>query len=85
MAQMLFLTIHRGVWVGWLFYMLRVGIGQAGQKWKAIKANKSGKHSNLSSEKMKKQAVVSAAYSHQKNEACRKELKRLVSSGLMRT
>jgi hypothetical protein len=46
-----------------------LGIGQDEQNWKAIKANKFEKQPNLSSEKIKKQAIISAAYSHQKNEA----------------
>jgi hypothetical protein len=48
------------------------GIGQAEQNWKAIKANKFWKRSNLSSMKIKKQAIISAAYSRQKVEACHK-------------
>ncbi len=41
-----------------------------------MKANKSRKQSNPSSEKTKKQAIISAVYSHQKNEAhCKKAQK----------
>jgi hypothetical protein len=48
-----------------------LGIGQAEWNWKAVKANKSGKRSNLSPTKSKKQAVISASYSHKKSEARR--------------
>ena len=50
---------------------LPLGIGQAERSWKAIKRNKSGKRSRLSSDKTKKQSVVCAAYSHEKSEARR--------------
>lgn len=39
----------------------------------AIKAIRSGKHSNLNSEKTKKQEAISSAYSHEKNELCCKQ------------
>ena len=48
-----------------------LGMGQAEQNWKAVKANKSGKHSNLSPAKSKKQAVISTSYSHKKSKAQR--------------
>ena len=46
-----------------------LGISQAERSWKAMKRNKSGKSSRLSSDKTKKQPVVCAAYSHEKSEA----------------
>ncbi len=54
--------------------MLReLGIGQAEQNWKSIKANKVGNWSDLSPKKTKKQAIISAGYSHQKNGAHHKK------------
>ena len=47
------------------------GCGQAERNWKAMKAQKTGKRSNLSSDKMMKQAVISAAYARHKNDTKR--------------
>ena len=44
-----------------------MGCGQAECIWKAMKAQKTGKQSNLGLEKTKKQAVISAAFARQKN------------------
>jgi hypothetical protein len=44
-----------------------VGCGQAECNWKAMKAQKTGKQSNLGLEKTKKQAVISAAFARQKH------------------
>lgn len=49
------------------------GPGKSEWNWKAVKANKTGKHSHLSSEKAKKQAVISVLYAPDKNaEKCMK-------------
>jgi hypothetical protein len=42
--------------------------GQAKQQWNGIKAQKTGKHTNLGSDKTKKQSIICAAFVRQKNE-----------------
>ena len=42
--------------------------GQAEQQWKVMKAQKTGKHTNLGSEKTKKQSVICLVFARQKNE-----------------
>jgi len=41
-----------------------------------MKAQKTGKHTNLGSEKTKKQSVICAAFARQKNETQRKQAQR---------
>ena len=53
-----------------------LGMGQAERIWKIVKANKKGNRSKMSPDKSKKQAIISAAYSHKKNEARRKAAQR---------
>ncbi len=51
-----------------LSFSLVLGCGQAEQQWKATKAQKTGKHTNLGSEKTKKQSVICTAFARQKSE-----------------
>jgi hypothetical protein len=55
---------------------LVLGCGQAERQWKAMKAQKTGKRTNLGSEKTKKQSVICAAFERQKNETQRKQAQR---------
>ena len=55
---------------------LVLGCGQAERQWKAMKAQKTGKRTNLGSEKTKKQSVICAAFARQKNETQRKHAQR---------
>ncbi len=55
---------------------LVLGCGQAERQWKAMKAQKTGKRTNLGSEKTKKQSVICAAFARQKNETQRKQAQR---------
>jgi hypothetical protein len=47
---------------------LVLGCGQAEQHWKVMKVQKTGRHTNLGSEKTKKQSVIYASFARQKNE-----------------
>ena len=49
-----------------------LGIGEAERHWKVTMRNKGGQHANLGTEKTKKQAVIAAAYSHEKPSLCQK-------------
>ena len=53
-----------------------LGTGQSEQYWKIDKNNCAGNCSNLKSDKTKKQAVISAACSHQACESRRKDVQR---------
>jgi hypothetical protein len=53
-----------------------LGTGQSERYWKIDKNNCAGNRSNLKSDKTKKQAVISAAYSHQACESRRKDAQR---------
>ena len=55
---------------------LVLGCGQAERQWKAMKVQKTGKRTNLGSEKTKKQSVICAAFARQKNETQRKQAQR---------
>ena len=55
---------------------LVLGCGQAERQWKAMKAQKTGKRTNLGSEKTKKQSVICVAFARQKNETQRKQAQR---------
>lgn len=64
--------MHRCVWTRGLPATFdATGCGQAERNWKAMKAQRTGKRSNLSSDKMMKQDVISAAYARHKNDTKR--------------
>ena len=49
-----------------------LGIGEAEHHWKVTKHDKGGQKSKLGTKKMKKQAAIIAAYSHEKSGLCQK-------------